>query len=80
MYSKTRYRRPFLNMLKMNGVPLEGLFEEDNIVVFEHSEHLDLAHDGLLGDLVLVGLLELLDRDCPQSAIRTYRTLRFPCV
>lgn len=43
--------------------PFKCLLEQDNVGVFEHAEHLDLSHDGLLGDLVFIRLLELLDRN-----------------
>jgi len=64
MYSKTRYNRPFLQIsvtFDENHSPLEGLLKKDNITMLEHSQHFNLAHDGLLGDLILIGLLELLD-------------------
>jgi len=40
---------------------LEGLLEEDDVGVLEHAKHLDLSHDRLLRDFVLIRLLELLD-------------------
>ena len=62
MYSKTRYNRPFLDdSVTFARLPLEGLLKKDNIRVLKHPQHLYLAHDGLLGNLVLIGLLELLD-------------------
>ena len=64
MYSKTRYNRPFLQIsvtFDEYHLPLEGLLKKDNICVLKHSQHFNLAHDSFLGDLILIGLLELLD-------------------
>ena len=57
MYSKTRYNRPFLQIsvtFDENHSPLEGLLKKDNITMLEHSQHFNLAHDGFLGDLILI--------------------------
>jgi len=43
--------------------PLERLLQRHNVLVFEHAEHPDFSHDGLLGDLIFIRLLKLLDGD-----------------
>lgn len=40
----------------------ERLLKFHDVGVFEHLEHLHLPHGGLLDDLILLGLLELLYR------------------
>ena len=62
MYSKTRYNRPFLDVsVTFARLPLECLLKKDNVRVLKHPQHLYLAHDSFLGDLIFIGLLELLD-------------------
>ena len=41
----------------------ETLMQVDNVVLLELAEHLNLAHRGLLHDLIVVRLLEFLNRD-----------------
>ena len=65
MYSKTKYKRPFLpKTSKLLNLPFESFFERDVILGLAHTQHADLAHDRFLGDLVLIRLLKLLDSDC----------------
>jgi len=45
-----------------NALLAEGLLQLHNGGVFQHLQNLDLPHGGLLDDLILLGLLELLDR------------------
>ena len=41
----------------------EALMQIDDVVLLELSEHLNLAHRGLLHDLIVVRLLEFLNRN-----------------
>ena len=49
------------------ALSLERLLESDNVRVFEHAEHSNLAHDRLLRDLVIVRLLKFLYTDCEHA-------------
>ena len=41
----------------------ETLMQVDDVVLLELAEHLNLAHRGLLHDLIVVRLLEFLNRN-----------------
>ena len=60
------FKEVLLNILEnkiQSTFPLECLLERDYILVFEHTQHADFPHDGLLGDFIVVRLLEFLDSD-----------------
>lgn len=41
---------------------LEGLFDANHVISFQHLQHLYLTLDGLAGELVLIAFFEFLDR------------------
>ena len=48
---------------KMFNLLFEALMQVDDVVLLELAEHLDLAHRSFLHDLIVVRLLEFLNRN-----------------
>ena len=41
-----------------------------NVLLLKLPQHFDLSHGGLLHDFIVIGLFELLDRNCKESGVR----------
>ena len=52
----------------MVNIPLECLFECDNVLVLKHSQHPYFSHYGLLRDFIIIRFLKLLDANCKYKA------------